>query len=212
MNGTSNRSYYAKQWAESALDETACYPRLVVPRQLRDLNPLWQNCGLAIDGLFDPPVPLIQASTICEVSGVADTTAVEASVIGGQTAESAGQPTGSFAGKTTAAIISVATATVSKHVSGGPIAATSQASPMLAAASDNLVGAENPIDTLQSQAVANNRSVGGQDPVNKSQGPGRVIVTVIVQMASAAAQSGSVTKALTAAQTAFELRQSGVCG
>ncbi|TKA47384.1 hypothetical protein B0A55_13684, partial [Friedmanniomyces simplex] len=67
------------------------HPQLVLPTQVRALDPAWRTCGLAWQGLWDPPVALQSAGVVDPVTtpaGVQEGTAtVSASAASGATAE-----------------------------------------------------------------------------------------------------------------------------
>ncbi|KAM0720457.1 hypothetical protein Q7P37_004593 [Cladosporium fusiforme] len=39
-------------------------PHVAVPEQLRSLDPLWKNCEIFLEGVYDPPLPLMAVSSI----------------------------------------------------------------------------------------------------------------------------------------------------
>lgn len=43
-------------------------PHLAVPPQLRTLDPMWKNCVVHLEGVWDPPLPLMAASSIAQPS------------------------------------------------------------------------------------------------------------------------------------------------
>ena len=52
----------------------AYFPTLVVPTQIRDIDPAWATCAVALDGLYDPPKALT-AQTTADGPSLAPTTA-----------------------------------------------------------------------------------------------------------------------------------------
>ncbi|KAK4555921.1 hypothetical protein LTR86_007141 [Recurvomyces mirabilis] len=49
----------------------AYYPLLVVPTQIREMDPAWATCAVALDGLYDPPKALTAQTTTDGPSGPA---------------------------------------------------------------------------------------------------------------------------------------------
>ncbi|KAK3629541.1 hypothetical protein LTR56_017970 [Elasticomyces elasticus] len=53
----------------------AYFPTLVVPTQIRDLDPAWATCAVALDGLYDPPKVLTAQTTVAGPASSAHTIA-----------------------------------------------------------------------------------------------------------------------------------------
>ncbi|EMC93681.1 hypothetical protein BAUCODRAFT_250812 [Baudoinia panamericana UAMH 10762] len=73
VNGLQLRSY---QPCDTLADQ-AYRPTLVVPTQIRALDPAWASCAVALEGLYDPPKALQEATTADGVSnpGIQSSTA-----------------------------------------------------------------------------------------------------------------------------------------
>ncbi|KAK5718807.1 hypothetical protein LTR17_015641 [Elasticomyces elasticus] len=68
----------------STIIDDMYFPTLVVPTEIRTLDPAWATCGVALEGLYDPPKTLTAATTLEGLSGayvVSTTTASPASTI-----------------------------------------------------------------------------------------------------------------------------------
>lgn len=66
-------AYMGQMWqampdATTEIIDMQYSPHLAVPSQLRTLDPLWKNCGVYLEGVWDPPLPLMAASSIAQPS------------------------------------------------------------------------------------------------------------------------------------------------
>ncbi|KAK4960355.1 hypothetical protein LTR10_003250 [Elasticomyces elasticus] len=53
----------------STIIDEMYFPTLVVPTEIRTLDPAWATCGNALEGLYDPPKALTAATTLDGLSG-----------------------------------------------------------------------------------------------------------------------------------------------
>lgn len=87
MGAVPYEAYMGQMWqamppATTEVTDTLYSPHLAVPLQLRTLNPWWAKCGVPLDGVWDPPLPLMPASTLAKPTMPTwATTTSEASIV-----------------------------------------------------------------------------------------------------------------------------------
>lgn len=90
---------------DAVISDASYSPQIVLPEQVRSMDPLWSNCEIHINGISDPPVALSAASSIVVPELPTFTTTIDVPGPSGTPAEPAGLPGTSHASSTQVGVV-----------------------------------------------------------------------------------------------------------